>query len=507
MYSSIGSSVENVLNSAGFPLHKIRTNCPEAFQNDTTTSVLELNKESSVLGLNWSPDTDTLHFSTDLSSDNNKITKRSIISLTCKIFDPLGLLCACVIKAKIILQLLWNEKLAWDDPVPSHIAKKWLDIAENLKTLSDIKIPRYALCDDFFTNVELHCFVDASHEAYGACVYLRSTDSSNNIVIRLLCAKSRVAPLKAMTTPRLELCSALLGARLVAKVLQSIRISITNTIMWTDSTVVLGWLKAQPKLLKTFVANRVAEVLELTKGCSWRHVPTDFNPADLASRGCVPQRLLVEPLWWEGPSFLKEGSSSWPQTPHSIVELPELKAYMNAAEAPENHFINFKDFSNFNRLKRIFAYRRVLTRMSSEAPKPVFRSFGGEPDEEPEVTEIESLCMNCHENGMTRLLLTRIPFYKNVVVMSFSCEHCGYQNNELQPGGSVAERGVRWALRVEGADDLNRQVVKSDYTSVRIPSLDFEIPAQSQKGDIPHFKEVVIMSTTCDYCGHRTNEV
>ncbi|KAH9641401.1 hypothetical protein HF086_011430 [Spodoptera exigua] len=76
----------------------------------------------------------------------------------------------------------------------------------------------------------------------------------------------------------------------------------------------------------------------------------------LASRGVVPQRLLVEPLWWEGPSFLKEGSSSWPQTPHSIVELPELKAYVNAAEAPENHFINFKDFSNFNRLKRIFAY-------------------------------------------------------------------------------------------------------------------------------------------------------
>ncbi|KAF9405605.1 hypothetical protein HW555_013732 [Spodoptera exigua] len=129
--------------------------------------------------------------------------------------------------------------------------------------------------------------------------------------------------------------------------------------------------------------------------------------------------------------------------------------------------------------------------MSSEAPQPVFRSFGGEPDEEPEVTEIESLCMNCHENGMTRLLLTRIPYYKNVVVMSFSCEHCGYQNNELQPGGSVAERGVRWALRVEGADDLNRQVVKSDYTSVRIPSLDFEIPAQSQKGEVTTVEGII----------------
>ncbi|XP_050556691.1 zinc finger protein ZPR1 [Spodoptera frugiperda] len=129
--------------------------------------------------------------------------------------------------------------------------------------------------------------------------------------------------------------------------------------------------------------------------------------------------------------------------------------------------------------------------MSGESKQPLFRPLGGEPDEEPEVTEIESLCMNCHEDGITRLLLTRIPYYKNVVVMSFSCEHCGYQNNELQPGGSVAERGVRWALRVEGAEDLNRQVVKSDYTSVRIPSLDFEIPAQSQKGEVTTVEGIV----------------
>ncbi|KAF9815567.1 hypothetical protein SFRURICE_010682, partial [Spodoptera frugiperda] len=134
---------------------------------------------------------------------------------------------------------------------------------------------------------------------------------------------------------------------------------------------------------------------------------------------------------------------------------------------------------------------RVLTAMSGESKQPLFRPLGGDPDAEPEVTEIESLCMNCHEDGITRLLLTRIPYYKNVVVMSFSCEHCGYQNNELQPGGSVAERGVRWVLRVEGAGDLNRQVVKSDYTSVRIPSLDFEIPAQSQKGEVTTVEGIV----------------
>ncbi|CAG5034447.1 unnamed protein product [Parnassius apollo] len=119
--------------------------------------------------------------------------------------------------------------------------------------------------------------------------------------------------------------------------------------------------------------------------------------------------------------------------------------------------------------------------MSSIEKKPVFRDLTAE-DPEPEVTEIESLCMNCHANGVTRLLLTRIPHYKNVVIMSFSCEHCGYENNEIQPGGAFAELGVRWKLQVENPIDLNRQVVKSDYTSVKIPEVDFEIPVQSQKG-------------------------
>ncbi|CAK1547940.1 unnamed protein product [Leptosia nina] len=121
--------------------------------------------------------------------------------------------------------------------------------------------------------------------------------------------------------------------------------------------------------------------------------------------------------------------------------------------------------------------------MCTTEQKPLFRDLTAE-DPEPEVTEIESLCMNCQSNGMTRLLLTRIPHYKNVVLMSFSCEECGFENNEIQPGGAFAELGVRWKLRVEEPRDLNRQVVKSDYTRVYIPEIEFEIPSQSQKGEV-----------------------
>ncbi|XP_055613274.1 zinc finger protein ZPR1 [Uranotaenia lowii] len=114
-----------------------------------------------------------------------------------------------------------------------------------------------------------------------------------------------------------------------------------------------------------------------------------------------------------------------------------------------------------------------------------------EDDLEHGATEIESMCMNCHANGTTRLLLTQIPFYKEVVIMSFSCDQCGFQNNEIQPGGEIAPQGIRISVRLETVKDLNRRVVKSDYSSVRIEELDFEIAAQSQKGEVTTIEGIV----------------
>ncbi|XP_054009797.1 zinc finger protein ZPR1 [Hylaeus anthracinus] len=125
-----------------------------------------------------------------------------------------------------------------------------------------------------------------------------------------------------------------------------------------------------------------------------------------------------------------------------------------------------------------------------ETTKPIFRNLTAD-DPEPETTLIESLCMNCGKNGTTRLLLTKIPHYKDVVVMSFDCEHCGYQNNEIQNSGKIADKGIRITLQVKTPRDLNRQVIKSDYTRVQIPSLDFEIPSRSQKGEITTIEGII----------------
>lgn len=122
---------------------------------------------------------------------------------------------------------------------------------------------------------------------------------------------------------------------------------------------------------------------------------------------------------------------------------------------------------------------------------PIFPKLSVEEEPELGVTEIESMCVNCYENGITRLLLTHIPFYKDVVIMSFCCEQCGFQNNEIQPGGEIAARGIRITAKVRLLEDLNRRVVKSDYSSIRIEELDFEIPAQSQKGEVTTVEGII----------------
>ncbi|XP_017755920.1 PREDICTED: zinc finger protein ZPR1 [Eufriesea mexicana] len=128
--------------------------------------------------------------------------------------------------------------------------------------------------------------------------------------------------------------------------------------------------------------------------------------------------------------------------------------------------------------------------ITEEKTKPIFRSLTAD-DPEPETTQIESLCMNCGQNGVTKLLLTKIPYYKDIVLMSFDCEHCGFQNNEIQNSGKITEKGIRITVEVKSSRDLNRQVVKSDYTCVKIPSLDFEIPSRSQKGEITTIEGII----------------
>lgn len=354
----IQNSVATELNKGCFNLRKYKSNLPNIIQNSSNIASqgnLIISESSSTLGLGWNPNSDTLHFPINIPIPSETITKRFIMSNAFKIFDPLGLLSPCIMQPKLMLQKLWQLKVGWDEPVPDNIEQAWQDFANGLPVLSNLQIPRFVACvSPKF--IEIHSFSDASQVGYGACVYVKTIDINGEILVKLLCSKSKVAPLKPTSIPRLELCAALLAARLSKAVIESIRYVPDRIIHWCDSSIVLGWLKGDISKLKTFVANRIGEIQENTQSSSWRYVPTAENPADLISRGVSADQLCHTDMWWEGPKFLQKKEDEWPVLKHdNFNNLPELKVVATSVIVNKS-IIEMERFSNLNRLQRSVAY-------------------------------------------------------------------------------------------------------------------------------------------------------
>lgn len=223
---------------------------------------IKADKDPKMLGLVWIPEEDILKFPVQ-SSTLPCITKRVILSEISQIFDPLELLGPATIQAKIIMQQLWQLNISWDESLPQELHTRWFEFCDELRFLNDLTIPRYISVNDF-VDVQLHGFCDASELAYGACIYFRATNLLGNCTSNLLCAKSKVAPLKTVSLPRFELCGALLLAQLVQRVRTVLNIPNIQEYYWCDSQIILAWIKGIPRQWKTFVANRTSEIQELT---------------------------------------------------------------------------------------------------------------------------------------------------------------------------------------------------------------------------------------------------
>ncbi|XP_050294291.1 uncharacterized protein LOC126734638 [Anthonomus grandis grandis] len=229
-----------------------------------------------------------------------------------------------------------------------------------LVELNNLKIPRLTLCGNPI-ELQLHGFSDAAEPGYGACVYLCSKDSLGNFSSKLLCAKTRVSPLKELTIPRLELCAALLLAELAKTVLASIPSTLDSKHYWCDSTIVLAWIRSSPHRLKTFIANRIAQIQSITNIDEWRYIRTADNPADLLTRGIPPLSLLNSTLWFYGPPWLTE--DEWPTdiVDLSNIDTPELRNVTSFHVSIEKHTNNdlltlIDKFSNLTKLVRTFAF-------------------------------------------------------------------------------------------------------------------------------------------------------
>ncbi|KFD68223.1 hypothetical protein M514_19705 [Trichuris suis] len=214
------------------------------------------------------------------------------------------------VEARIRLQELWVAKYGWDDTPDQQFLVRWKAWLADMSNLSSLTVPR-CVCPTR-GQTELHIFSDASKVAYGAVAYLRVSPDRNNPHITLLMARARVAPIRQMTTPRLELQAAVIAVTLASSITKGSSLCIGDVTFWTDSSVVLHWLNGDGRRYSQFVENRASEILNASVADQWRFVPSKENPADDLSRGLTVTSLHCDHRWFKGPKFFHRHRSDWP---------------------------------------------------------------------------------------------------------------------------------------------------------------------------------------------------
>ena len=321
-----------------------------------------------ILGLTWNATNDMLYLSLEKmirkSEAITKLTKRSTISFASKLFDPLGYVEPITVKAKNMIQDLWKRNLNWYEDVPSEHKDQWLNWISDISNLTSVEIPG----PYFFTSIsnrQLHIFCDSSQLAYRGVAYLRGM-SVAEIYTRLTMAKTRVAPIKTQTLPRLELLAALLGAQLSEYLTKTLQLTKTKSevIYWSDSQIVLSWISST-KQLPQFVRTRVHKIKQITSSNTWRFCPTSMNPADLLTRG-LDTKIFNDrkQLWSQGPPWLREPEDKWPPQPgtsiHAEYESPQLAVTVMPDIEESPNILNIIDLTKYSTLIRVVRVTALL---------------------------------------------------------------------------------------------------------------------------------------------------
>jgi len=447
-----------VLQKGGFQLRKWASNDPSLIPIETSNTPIEhlsLHLESTIktLGTQWNPSEDNLSFSINLLDNTFKVTKRSILSQIAKLFDPLGLIGPIISKAKIIIQILWKAGITWDSSVPLYVHTMWCEFKSQLHLLSAVNFPRCIVLPNSI-DIQVHGFCDASEKAYGACIYLRSQDVEGNVQVTLVCSRSRVAPVKPLTLPRLELSAAVLLAKLLKSTKQALALSSSKTYCWSDSTITLNWIKTEPHLLKTFVSNRVALIQELTSSVEWRHVSSLENPADLVSRGQMPDEFLNSTWWQNGPNWLYRPQSYWPEhvlCNREVLELRPMNVFVISINIKIYQMDLIEKYSSFEKLKHIVAY---ISRFINNIKNPDHKRTGHLQEEE--LNESTTLIVR---------LVQSATFSKEINCLKLG-RNINKQSRLLQLNPFVDQDGI---LRV-GGRLLNAEIPISQRHPILLPS-------------------------------------
>ncbi|XP_075162768.1 uncharacterized protein LOC142235399 [Haematobia irritans] len=325
----IAKQVQYIQRQAGFNLRNWTSNKSDVIsclgnssESDKPLDIGPDEQTEKVLGIFWNPKNDFFIFKISPHIRNNEViqgnkpaTKRQILKILMTIFDPLGLIGNFLMYLKILLQEIWRSGVSWDEPIKDDQLVKWRKWLQYLPDLETIKIPRCylkSLGNYNNTNLQLHTFVDASENGYAAVAYLR-IEFNNQIICSIVGSKTRVAPLRMNSIPRLELMAAL-------------------------------------------IALRVGEILESSDLHEWFWIPGKLNVADEATKWAKRPDLTEQSRWFNGPPFLLKSECEWPKS-EFIPEPTAMETNQVVLKHEENtSFIDIKRFSKWTRAVRCVAY-------------------------------------------------------------------------------------------------------------------------------------------------------
>ncbi|XP_046549034.1 uncharacterized protein LOC124259013 [Haliotis rubra] len=357
------SKTRSVLAKGGLNIRQWASNIPDVVKDlppESRSDNCELwlnfgrtgETQEPTLGLRWQCDTDAITYRYR-PIEYTELTMRVIYPTLATQYDPIGYLCPFTARAKILVQELWKGQTSWEKVITSGLVyEAWMKWEGELPQLPQIRLPgcytpHNLNIDNSSVIRQLHIFCDASERIYGSVAYLRSEDVNGTTGVSFVAARSRVAPKKQLSIPRLELCAALTGAQLAEMLSKELTVSIDSVNLWSDSTTVLTWLLSDSCQYKVFVGTRVSEIQNLTDINNWRYVNTKDNPADDITCGKTLAELCGTSRWQSGPLFLCDKPERWPNprpTSSAITEdTCELKKTfcLTATVEPMPEFLNY----------------------------------------------------------------------------------------------------------------------------------------------------------------------
>ncbi|CAB0039804.1 unnamed protein product [Trichogramma brassicae] len=451
--------------AGGFSLAKWMTNdsnllntfSPESLAKEAT---LKVGLGFSVLGLVWEPRKDVFRFNVALEPLSNPITKRKVLSCIAGMFDPSGWIAPILITLKIFMQSLWLLTKEWDLPLPSVEVEKWRALEEDLKGLPSLVIPRWnGVMSEAL--IELHGFADASKFAYAAVLYVRVI-YRGRVRVNLLASKTKVAPLKTQSIPRLELCAAHLLAKLVASFAATEDFVRAKIHLWSDSKTTLHWIHGIPARWPVFVANRCADIVNQVPQANWHYINTKQNPADLASRGCEVAALQNDRLWWFGPEILVSTIQPWvnedfPATQETSAEIDMFERVVLLQEDSSSQDCEpLLRFSSYSRMQRVMVYcLRFVTRLADKSNVSLTLRFKAAMESQISVDELNQATLQACRMTQATLLAEEIRSVSSSLPLSkkhFLRNLCPvFVDGLLRVGGRLGNANI--------SDDCKHQVI------------------------------------------------